>query len=259
MASKKYFFFDYDGTLAVPRTRTIPQSTLEALEALRAQGHFIALATGRLQINAVDYIDSAGITNIVADGGYSVTLDGKLTWMEGLPLEPVKNSLRILDEAGIPWAVSTTNELVRYSPQPDFAEIAGDYYVPTEYDPTLAIDDLDCVYKAYIPCSAQDEPKVLATGALDNVPHVRYDSDTIFIEPMDKQRGIKRMMDLLHAPYKDVVVFGDGFNDVSMFIPEWTSIAMGNAREVLKERADYITTACDDDGIMNACKHFGWI
>ena len=259
MGDRKYFFFDYDGTLAVPRTRTIPQSTLETLDKLREKGHFIALATGRLQVNAVDYIDSAGITNIVADGGYSVTLNGELKWMEGLPLEPVKRSLRILEKNGIPWAVSTTNELVRYSARKDFAEIAGDYYVPTKFDPRLRIDDLTCIYKAYIPCSAEDEPKVQATGALDNVPHARYDSATLFIEPMDKQRGIKRMMDILGAPYSDVVVFGDGFNDVSMFIPEWTSIAMGNAREVLKQRADYVTTACDDDGIMNACKHFGWI
>lgn len=259
MGDKKYFFFDYDGTLAVPRTRTIPQSTLETLDALREKGHFIALATGRLQVNAVDYIDAAGITNIVADGGYSVTLNGELKWMEGLQLAPVKRALRILEDNGIPWAVSTTNELVRYSPREDFAEIAGDYYVPTEYDPNLRIDDLTCIYKAYIPCPLQDERMIMATGALDEVPHVRYDSDTIFIEPMDKQRGIKTMMNMLDAPYEDVVVFGDGFNDVSMFIPEWTSIAMGNARDVLKERADFVTTDCDNDGIMNACKHFGWI
>ena len=201
MGSKKYFFFDYDGTLAVPRTRSIPRSTLETLDELRAQGHFIALATGRLQVNAVDYIDSAGITNIVADGGYSVTLNGELKWMEGLPLAPVKKCLHILEDQGIPWAVSTTNELIRYSPREDFAEIAGDYYVPTEYDPNLRIDDLNCIYKAYIPCSAKDEDMVFATGALDEVPHVRYDSDTIFVEPMDKQRGIKHMMNLLDAPY----------------------------------------------------------
>ena len=179
--------------------------------------------------------------------------------MEGLPLAPVKKCLHILEDQGIPWAVSTTNELVRYSPREDFAEIAGDYYVPTEYDPNLRIDDLNCIYKAYIPCSTKDEDMVFATGALNEVPHVRYDSDTIFVEPMDKQRGIKRMMNLLDAPYEDVVVFGDGFNDVSMFIPEWTSIAMGNARQVLKERANFVTTNCDDDGIMNACKHYGWI
>lgn len=111
---RKYFFFDYDGTLAVPRTREIPLSTQETLARLREKGHFIALATGRLQINAVDFISSIGIDNLVADGGYSVTLAGDLKWMEPLAIEPVKQCLRILDEHHIPWAVTTANELVRY-------------------------------------------------------------------------------------------------------------------------------------------------
>lgn len=38
MGNKKYFFFDYDGTLAVPRTRSIPQSTLEALMNCERRG-----------------------------------------------------------------------------------------------------------------------------------------------------------------------------------------------------------------------------
>ena len=256
---RKYFFFDYDGTLAVPRTREIPQSTQETLARLREKGHFIALATGRLQINALDFISSIGIDNLVADGGYSVTLAGDLKWMEPLPIEPVKQCLHVLDEHRIPWAVTTANELVRYSPRADFAEIAGDYYVPTQYEPALSIDSLTTVFKVYIPCKAEDEHLVLETGALANVPHVRYNSDTIFIETMYKQSGITYMMNLLHAPLEDVVVFGDGYNDVSMFLPQWTSIAMGNAREVLKERADYVTASCDDDGIMKACQHFGWI
>lgn len=256
---RKYFFFDYDGTLAVPRTREIPQSTQETLARLHDEGHFIALATGRLQINAVDFISSMGIDNLVADGGNSVTIAGDLKWMEPLDLKPVQECLRILDTHHIPWAVTTANELVRYSPRQDFAEIAGDYYVPTQYDPALTVDSLSTVYKAYIPCKLEDEYKVVETGALKGVPHVRYNSDTIFIEPMDKKRGIKYVMDYFGAPYEDVVVFGDGFNDVTMFTPEWTSIAMGNAREVLKERATYITTDCDKDGIKNACLHFGWI
>ena len=71
--------------------------------------------------------------------------------------------------------------------------------------------------------------------------------------------GIKAIMDYLGADYKDVVVFGDEKNDLSMFRDEWTSIAMGNAIEALKEKADYVTDDCDKDGIYNACRHFGWI
>lgn len=256
---RKYFFFDYDGTLAVPRTREIPQSTRVALQQLREKGHFVALATGRLQINALEYVKSVGIDNIVADGGYSVTLGGKLLWMEPLELEPAKQCLRALDNLHIPWAVTTANELVRYSPYASFAEISGDYYVPTQYAPSLTVDTLSCIYKIYIPCAAENEQDLINTGALDTVPYIRYNSDTVFVEPMDKQRGIKRLMDELGASYDDVVVFGDDVNDVTMFTPEWTSIAMGNAREVIKQRATYITSNCDNDGIYNACKHFGWI
>ena len=55
------------------------------------------------------------------------------------------------------------------------------------------------------------------------------------------------------------MVFGDGSNDVCMFLPEWTSVAMGNAIDELKQRADYVTTDVDDDGIWNACVHLGFI
>ena len=34
---------------------------------------------------------------------------------------------------------------------------------------------------------------------------------------------------------------------------------MGNAIDELKEKATYITSDADDDGIYNACKYFGWI
>lgn len=219
----------------------------------------VALATGRLQCNAVDYIESMGIDNIVADGGYSVTVDGKLEWMQALELAPCIECLHKLDELGIPWAVQLRNEMLRYTPFPNFDEVAGDYYVPTRVDETLSADAIQEVYKIYIPCKIEEAERIVATGALDGVSWVRYDSDNIFVEPMDKAFGIKKMMDIFDAPYEDVVVFGDGKNDLSMFVSEWTSIAMGNAVEDLKKRADYVTDDCDKDGIYNACLKFGWI
>ena len=256
---KRYFFFDYDGTLAIPHTRTIPESTRRALVALQEAGHFVSLNTGRLQCNALDYISEVGLRNLVADGGYSVTLDGELLWMRPLDLEPVKACLRRLDAAGIPWSVTTANELKRYSNNPDFERIAGDYYVPTFYDPDLSIDGLSTVHKAYVPCEINRAQDLADAGLLDGVPWVTYTSSTVFIEPMSKDVGIRYLMERFDAPLEDVVVFGDGKNDVSMFCPEWTSIAMGNARDILKERASYVTADCDKDGIYLACKHFGWL
>ena len=258
---RKYFFFDYDGTLAIPRTHTIPESTRAAVTALEEAGHFVALATGRLQCNARDYIESMGITNLVADGGYSVTLGGKLVWMRGLPLGPAKECLRRLDAAGILWAVSTVNELVRYTPHSNFDQVAGDYYVPTEYREGLTVDSLETIYKIYIPVKQEDQDAFIAEGYLEGVPWARYNSDTVFVEPTSKAVGIRRMMEEIGAAdqLQHVVVFGDGTNDESMFLPEWTSVAMGNAVPQLKEKATYVTTSCTEDGIANACRHFGWI
>jgi hydroxymethylpyrimidine pyrophosphatase-like HAD family hydrolase len=53
------------------------------------------------------------------------------------------------------------------------------------------------------------------------------------------------------------VVFGDAVNDITMFVDDWTKVAMGNAIPELKARADYITTDVDKDGIYNACIALG--
>lgn len=52
---KKYFFFDIDGTLSVGQTMVMPESAVRCLEQLRANGHFTALATGRLQASAARF------------------------------------------------------------------------------------------------------------------------------------------------------------------------------------------------------------
>ena len=252
---RKFFFFDYDGTLAVPLTQTIPASALEAVECLRKAGHFVGLATGRLQANALKYVESCGITSLVADGGNSVTLDGKLVWMESMPVAPCKDLLHRLDALDIPWAVMTENVMRRYSRDGRFEAASNDGYAPTIVKPDLDIDALNTIYKMFIPLKPEQDGTV-DYGAVSTV---RYNEDCVFCEPTDKSVGIKKLVDMLGGSYKDVVVFGDGYNDLNMFRPEWTSIAMGNAREPLKAKADYITSRYDEDGILRAVEHFGWV
>ena len=49
---KKYFFFDIDGTLTDRSTGKIVPSAREALDRLEANGHFVAIATGRAHYKA---------------------------------------------------------------------------------------------------------------------------------------------------------------------------------------------------------------
>ena len=71
------------------------------------------------------------------------------------------------------------------------------------------------------------------------------------------QKTVTQMLDELGADYKDAVVFGDALNDMSMFVDDWTKVAMGNADPALKARADLVTTNVEDNGIYNACVRLG--
>ena len=58
---------------------------------------------------------------------------------------------------------------------------------------------------------------------------------------------------------QNTIAFGDGGNDTSMIKAAGIGVAMGNALESLKEVADYTTTSVDDDGVLNALRHFNLI
>ena len=58
---------------------------------------------------------------------------------------------------------------------------------------------------------------------------------------------------------KDTFAFGDAKIDIPMFNICETGVAMGNGGGEIKDVADYITDAAEDDGLYNAFKHFGLI
>ena len=251
---KKYFFFDIDGTLSTDLTTMMPESAVKALAQLRANGHFTAIATGRLQASAA-VAARYGFTDIVADGGWSVTHNGEIVEMESLPAADCIALIERLEQAGIPWAVSPENEKLCVTTDKNYLPYAPENYFPVLWDPHFDYHRLEHLYKVYYVCTPDEENHIDAGG----LPLVRYNPHVIFVEPKEKQRGIRYFQQLLSIPDEDIVVFGDGMNDICMFGQGWLSIAMGNARAALKEKADYITTDVDKDGLWNACRHFGWI
>jgi hydroxymethylpyrimidine pyrophosphatase-like HAD family hydrolase len=114
--------------------------------------------------------------------------------------------------------------------------------------------DYDKFYKVYVACLTSEEHKLTT---LSELSWCRWMDEYIFVEPADKAYGIRKILEHWGADAKDAIVFGDGINDLSMFVDEWYKVAMGNACEELKARADYITTDVDKDGIWNACKELG--
>lgn len=148
--TKKYFFFDIDGTLGLGISSIIPADTLYCLRRLVQEGHFIAIASGRLQHDTQTFADRYGIPAVVADGGNSLSLNGKILEMTGLPLENCKALLRDLTDRHYPWAVVTDNTINRYTPYADFPHDDPRNYMETVIRP-VPIENLTAVYKSCTP------------------------------------------------------------------------------------------------------------
>nr|WP_314277809.1 HAD-IIB family hydrolase [uncultured Peptostreptococcus sp.] len=255
---KKYFFFDIDGTIAIGMPRYIPDSTRDTLNKLKEKGHFISVATGRMYTMTKPFCDQFGITNMVTDGGFGTVLEGEVD-IKPLDKQMMIDIVDVFEEKGIPWAICLADERVWHTRTKKFYDIMKKEtknYMDTVIDPDLDIRKVKEVYKGFA-CIDKDAETNLEE--LKNVTYTRYQPSYIIIEPDDKSLGIRKVMNLMGIEDQDVVVFGDNTNDIKMFRSEWTSIAMGNAVEELKEIADFVTKDADDGGIEYACRHFGWI
>ena len=240
MGNKKFFFFDIDGTLAVgtPGDQYVPESAKKAIKELENQGHFVAIATGRSYAMAKDHMKSLGFQNMVSDGGNGITINGELLEIKPLDYDKCIKLIDECEEKGFIWALSPDNATRRLAPDHRFYDFTHDIYMDTVVQEGLNPRDFDEIYKVYIACYAPEEEKL---EALKDLPWCRFHKEYLFVEPGDKSVGIKAIVDHFGGNYKDVVVFGDEKNDLSMFIDEWTSIAMGNAIDELKAKATYVT------------------
>ncbi|NCC55305.1 MAG: HAD family phosphatase [Erysipelotrichia bacterium] len=256
--NKKYFFFDIDGTLTDNNTKKIVPSALQALRELEMKGHFVAIATGRAHYKARRFMDEVGLKNMVCSGGGALVINNELQMNIPLDLKKAKAICKQAEALGYGLLLMLDDSIDCYAKNDLFREQVKERKEPTNYiiDPNLDFDQLPAIYKIYVSIPKEEEERLTLKNTLG---HLRFVEEYLMFQYDEKKQGIIDMMEHLHADCKDVVVFGDDYNDLVMFDPQWFSIAMGNACDSLKEKADYVTDKNIDDGIYHACKKFGWI
>lgn len=254
----KYIFFDIDGTLTDNVTRKIVPSAKLALDKLQENGHFVAIATGRAYYKAKNFLKEVGLNNMVCNGGNGIVIDHKL--IRNAPLDRTK-ALAIIDQAerlGYGLLVAPFDSIDVYSKNTLFLKQSGYRKEPTRYliDNKLNYHELENIYKIYISIPEDKEDELTLKDTLGSL---RFEKEYLMFQPDDKRQGIIDLVEMIDGKLDEVVVFGDDYNDLVMFDERFYKVAMGNACDPLKARADYVTDRNIDDGIYNACKKHGWI
>lgn len=63
-----------------------------------------------------------------------------------------------------------------------------------------------------------------------------------------KKHAVEKLIEILGVKKEEVIGIGDGNNDMPLFESVGYKVAMGNAVEILKKSADYVTDSLENDG-----------
>lgn len=258
----KHVFFDIDGTIW-DYTNVIPESASRAIRKLQENGHKAYICTGRTRgyITSPELLE-LGFDGIVSGLGTRVEADGRLLFEYIIPGSDAVKTVDTVKRYGFrailegpeylyldydefkddPYGVKVMSEL-----KDRLRPLSGDYG-------NWRISKLSCDTTGCDKASCYSE----LSGIYDFVEH---NETVVEMVPrgFSKGTGMRKLCDLKGIDIRDTIAFGDGANDVEMFMVAGFSVAMGNGAETAKANADYITSGIREDGIQNALSHLGLI
>ncbi len=256
----KAVFFDIDGTLISFKTHRMPESTRRALHLLRRSGIRVFAATGRSPNDTAflkEYFDFDGI--VAFNGQYCFDKDGVI-YRKPLPPDALTEAVPYMKANNIACCFETAEQNV-------FNLVDGrvrrllDLVGMSDVEPVCAdVSELgSAVYQLTAYVTEEEEAGLMRR--LPGCKALRWYPTFVNVTGADggKPVGIARVAERYGFHKEDIMVFGDGGNDIDMLCSAGIGIAMGNASDEVKAAARYVTDDVDADGIYNALRHFGVI
>jgi hypothetical protein len=136
-----------------------------------------------------------------------------------------------------------------------------DIHMADTLDASMPLEDSQYVFAIYHPDN--EEALRSAVGELPDIdvhyfdgyhPTTRESVRAMHITHAlaTKHHGVEVLRRMDHVPVESTLAIGDGDNDLALFRSASVKIAMGNATADLKDQADYIVSAVDEDGWIEA-------
>lgn len=273
----KIIFLDVDGTL-VDYENHLPASAVEAVRQARSKGHRVYICTGRSKAEVYPELWDIGLDGMIGGNGSYVEDHGKVVMHQLITPEQCRQIVDWLHERKLEFYLESNNGLFASEHFEEAALPAIQLYSKRKmregadqatvrsvfpemiFGGNLYRDDLNKVsfllsdYQDYLDAKAAFPDLKAGTWG-------GKDEEALFgdlgVKDIDKAVSIETLVRYLHADMQDTIAFGDAKVDVPMLECCAYGVAMGNGGAEIKEAADYVTDAVEQDGLYHAFEKLG--
>lgn len=264
---EKALVLDIDGTLTNSKKEITPP-TRQAIQGLMERGQKVILASGRPTPGMRKFEKELELEKY---GGYLLSFNGakivdcytgEIIYQRLLPLTLLPGMYRFAKDNGCGLITYLGSEVISAFPADKYVELEARINgLPVKevenFQEFVDFDINKCLMTAE-PDKAEQLEKELRDRYGDRADV--YRSEPYFIEIMpkgvNKAASLDKILPVLGVTRENTVCCGDGFNDISMIKYAGVGVAMGNAQQAVKEAADYVTAANDEDGLVQVIERF---
>ncbi|WP_269431643.1 Cof-type HAD-IIB family hydrolase [Bacillus sp. JCM 19034] len=231
---------DMDGTL-LSKDHSISEENRRAIQEAQQQGIHIVISTGRTRMTLDPIIKDLPLDSflITVNGSEIWDQSGNLVERKTLPTNLVEYMWSLKEKHNTYcWAASVGRVWRDEFPAED---IHAHEWMKFGFD----IDDEDVRSLIY------DDLSKLGTLEITNSSPTNLEINSIGV---NKAKAIKTVCDQLGFTMDQVMAIGDSLNDLAMIQEAGVGVAMGNAQDLVKEAANWITSSHEEDGVAKAIR-----
>lgn len=255
----KIVFFDIDDTLRIKETGYIPESVKQVFRSLKEKGILTGIASGRTPYGLVPEIKALQPDYFaMINGSYVEDAKGNVVYHRPIPKELVEETIAWAKGQGIEYGLLGSQKGTLSNRTERISQVIDLIYDGLETNP-----DFHQVADIYQMLTFENDGQEveLPSSLTDELRSVRWDaiSSDIVLTESSKAAGVAKVVEKLGLKPENVLVFGDGLNDLEVFDYAGISIAMGHSHPELQKRADFITKKVEEDGIFYALEELGLV
>lgn len=265
----KIVFIDIDGTL-VNDEKQIPKENIETIKKLKTKGIEVVLASGRPYHSIEKYSNSVGAMPyiIASNGGVVVNYkENKLLYNANIDKLLALEILKFIKANNLFTAITLSGNLILESEMYSLTKENRDELIVVNSIEEYLESTEESIIKFSIISDNKENLQIAREKLINKFNITVTNVDTFVIankyrkygknpyvmdlmkEYVNKGEAIKRLCKYLNINTQEAIIFGDGLNDIEMFELDAYKVAMENAKDKIKEMADFITISNNKAGV----------